>query len=87
MDDVWGDFLGPPHGTTPVAVVFKFNSQEIGKKKSFHLQTKNSKQRRGDLGFYMLLYELGHTKPVRTFWQRKTLLKWLQLQETAKDLN
>ena len=21
MDDVWGDFLGPPHGTTPAAVI------------------------------------------------------------------
>ena len=22
MDDVRGDFLGPPHGTTPAAVIF-----------------------------------------------------------------
>ena len=21
MDGVWGDFLGPPHGTTPAAVI------------------------------------------------------------------
>ena len=27
MDDVWGDFLGPPHGTTPAAVIANKNKQ------------------------------------------------------------
>ena len=26
MDDVRGDFLGPPHGTTPVAVIANKNN-------------------------------------------------------------
>ena len=29
MDDVRGDFLGPPHGTTPTAVKANKNETEI----------------------------------------------------------
>ena len=29
MDDVRGDFLGPPHGTTPAAVIANKNETEI----------------------------------------------------------
>ena len=29
MDDVRGDFLGPPHGTTPAAVIANKNKTEI----------------------------------------------------------
>ena len=29
MDDVWGDILGPPHGTTPAAVIAKKCKFEI----------------------------------------------------------
>ena len=29
MDDVRGDFLGPPHGTTPAAVIANKNNCEI----------------------------------------------------------
>ena len=29
MDDVRGDFLGPPHGTTPAAVIANKNKAEI----------------------------------------------------------
>ena len=29
MDDVWGDFLGPPHGTTPAAAIANKNKTEI----------------------------------------------------------
>ena len=29
MDDVRGDFLGPPHGTTPAAVMANKNKTEI----------------------------------------------------------
>ena len=28
MDDVLGDFLGPPHGTTPAAVIANKNKTE-----------------------------------------------------------
>ena len=28
MDDVRGDFLGPPHGTTPAAVIANKNQSE-----------------------------------------------------------
>ena len=28
MDDVRGDFLGPPHGTTPAAVIANKNNTE-----------------------------------------------------------
>ena len=29
MDDVWGDFLGPPHGTTSAAVIANEIKTEI----------------------------------------------------------
>ena len=29
MDDVRGYFLGPPHGTTPAAVIANINKNEI----------------------------------------------------------
>ena len=29
MDDVRGDFLGPPHGTTPAAVIANKNNYKI----------------------------------------------------------
>ena len=32
MDDVRGDFLGPPHGTTPAAVIANKSSEHINEK-------------------------------------------------------
>ena len=29
MNDVQGDFLGPPHGTTPAAVIANKNKTEV----------------------------------------------------------
>ena len=35
MDDVRGDFLGPPHGTTPAAVIAKMKKNYMNNLHSF----------------------------------------------------
>ena len=40
MDDVWGYFLGPPHGTTPAAVATNKNIKMSSFKSSENIQKK-----------------------------------------------
>ena len=45
MDDVRGDFLGQPHGTTPAAVIAKFKLRSF--KSSEHIKEKGNGPYRG----------------------------------------
>ena len=49
MDDVWGEFLGPPHGTTPSAVIANKN-QRRSFKSSEHINEKEDGPYHGIIG-------------------------------------
>ena len=64
MDDVRGDFLGPSHGTTPVAVIAnKINLRSF--KSNEHINEKWGWAKRG-FGYFKPLqrpYRFGNMKP------------------------
>ena len=47
MDDVRGDFLGPPHGTTPAAVIANKKLKLRSFKRSEHINEKGDGPYRG----------------------------------------
>ena len=47
MGDVRGDFLGPPHGTTPAAVITNKNKTDIARVYIKYLQKGTNRQRSG----------------------------------------
>ena len=69
MDDVRGDFLGPPHGTTPAAVMANKNKTEILQlESSEHIFQKGDGPYRG-FGYSSLVSEY---VVVDTYWKRRS---------------